>query len=748
VCQDEHVYQHTGSSGSNISPGHGRKLTVHPSTDNVTSAGTGGTYSNGGSAQAGNFRDLRNTAQTLSPNQAHLPVSKVGGNARFDSYDASAHIVSPPGQQGLSPETSISPSNFSPSKSLVDSSTQACDQRLLSPAPQEVFTSNRSTRTRTCTSSNLPPSKSSNGSLLPSPPDGGKDPSSERPETTESEQEPELDSILSHQERGVRKTARFLLSPEEESDALSQGRAQVHEVSDALLGSELGSHYPRKAPILPFNATPNATGPLLSETSNLSSIDSGKPACGFFLKDASVVEGSQKADPDVQEVSAAGGSVEDISEIDTNDDCSEGSVCEGNATSSDAFNLSSAKGLPLRSRRLGLAKNAHYCNESDNDYTSCDSGKSSQVSDGPATQAGEDQDIADKEISEASEETDDTDLAALVQRIGIGHSDSEGFESDPAARPSSLAFCSRPDACSTSEGEDDPSVEEIDTDDSDGDAEEGEVEYLSGLGESDSSEDEETALASGMTTNSTVSPATNIPGRRRFTSEERELIRRTREIGACVRCRFQKIKVRCSFVRGFVCVPALTEQCHPDLNNPTGKCKTCKRFSKTSPKTIHRVPCLRLRITDIVLYRSGGLNLTRRWKSIEMRDIPDRLDMPPLTIEISQNLCDKPFFIKVVRFIPREGDVTARYWTKYLSGKETIQKKELEPYCLLSIHDTANEFRQYTIDNALTSFLHTVQVDCGSEPEGGLIMKTYLAVMSRYMTLHVCALGSPTWRSS
>jgi hypothetical protein len=395
----------------------------------------------------------------------------------------------------------------------------------------------------------------------------------EKPEATESEQEPELDSILSHQGRGVRKTTRFLLSPEEESDSLSQGRVQAHEVSDALLGSELGSHYPRKAPILPSNTIPNTTGPLLSETSNLSPIDSGKPACGFFSRDASVVEGSQNAGPDVQEVSAAGGSVQEISEIDTNDDNSKGSVCEDNATSSDAFRLPSAKKLPLEARCLGLAKDDHYGNESDNDYTSCDSGKSSQVSDGPATQAGEDQDIADKEISEASEETDDTDLAALIRRTGIGHSDSEGFESDPDARPSSIAFRSRPGVCSTSEDEDDPSVEEIDTGDSDEYAEEGEVEYLSGLGESDSSEDEETALAWDMTTNSTVSPATNIPGRRRFTSEERELIRRTREIGACVRCRFQKIKVRCSFVRDFVCpstnktVPSRSQQPDRKMQN-------------------------------------------------------------------------------------------------------------------------------------------------------------------------------------
>lgn len=542
MCRDKHVYQ-SGSSRSDISPDHGRELPPHPSTDNVTSGNTRGTYSNGGSAHAGNFQGLRNTAQTLSPIQARLSAS-IGGNARFDIDDASTHIVSLPGQQGLSSKTLFLPSNFSPSECAVGSSTQACDRRLLSLTPQ-VFTSNRSTRTRTCTSSNLPLSKSPNGSLFPSPPDGGEDPSSEKPEATESEQEPELDSILSRQGRDLRKTNGALLSPEEESDSPSQGCVQAHEFSGASSGEELGPRYPR-APSLPSSAIPNTTGPFHSETTNLSSFGPGKRTCGFFSKDTSVTGGFQDADPDVQEASARGGSVEDVSEIDTNDDNSEVSACEDNATSSSAFKLSSAKLLSLESRRLDITKNVH-CGNSD-----CGSGKSSQVSNGPATQADEDQDVADGEIAESSEETDDADLAALIQKIGIGHSDSEGFESDPDAASSSIAFRSRVDVCSTSEDEE-LSVAEIDTDDDDEDAEEGEVEYLSGLGESDSSEDEETALASDMTTNSTVSPTTNIPGRRRFTSEERELIRRTREIGACVRCRFQKIKVRYSFVRDFVC---------------------------------------------------------------------------------------------------------------------------------------------------------------------------------------------------
>lgn len=65
-----------------------------------------------------------------------------------------------------------------------------------------------------------------------------------------------------------------------------------------------------------------------------------------------------------------------------------------------------------------------------------------------------------------------------------------------------------------------------------------EAEYLSDLYESDDN-------ASGPAISNMPSPPMATSGRRRLTTEERELVRQTREIGACVRCRFQKIKVRC-----------------------------------------------------------------------------------------------------------------------------------------------------------------------------------------------------------
>ena len=189
------------------------------------------------------------------------------------------------------------------------------------------------------------------------------------------------------------------------------------------------------------------------------------------------------------------------------------------------------------------------------------------------------------------------------------------------------------------------------------------------------------------------------------------------------------------------CMTDKTNQCFPDPSNLTGKCKTCKRFSKKSANTIHRVPCLRLKITDLVLYRSGGLNLTRRWTGIEMKDVP-RLDSSVITIEVSQNLCEKPLLMRVVRFQPRDGDVTARYWTDCLLGKETFKKKELAIYCLDSIYNTAEEVRKYTIDNALPAFIHTIKGGCESEPENESVVRTYLTALDRYLNLHVLFLES------
>lgn len=89
-----------------------------------------------------------------------------------------------------------------------------------------------------------------------------------------------------------------------------------------------------------------------------------------------------------------------------------------------------------------------------------------------------------------------------------------------------------------------PQNESIDDDE----LSEEEIEYISDARDTTVEIEDETESPTldipSSSTNSIVSPSeTTSSGKRPLTLEEHEVVRFTREIGACVRCRFQKIKV-------------------------------------------------------------------------------------------------------------------------------------------------------------------------------------------------------------
>ncbi|KAJ4320671.1 hypothetical protein N0V84_005735 [Fusarium piperis] len=207
-------------------------------------------------------------------------------------------------------------------------------------------------------------------------------------------------------------------------------------------------------------------------------------------------------------------------------------------------------------------------------------------------------------------------------------------------------------------------------------------------------------------------------GKRALAPQEREDVKNTRLMGACVRCRLQKIK------------------CYTDKDKPKGECTSCQAVMRESSRLIRFMPCQRLKIADLVLYRCGGLNLTRRWKGIQMRDVSDRLDNKPTVIHVSQGLCRKPLLMRVVRFKPRAGDVTARYWTDSLFGKETFKKKELASYCLQDIVATAEAVERYTVENAIPAFIDALKDGMGKDnKDEECLHKTDLMALKHYMSL-------------
>ncbi|PNP85220.1 hypothetical protein FNYG_01449 [Fusarium nygamai] len=420
---------------------------------------------------------------------------------------------------------------------------------------------------------------------------------------------------------------------------------------------------------------------LESDFNDLLSLDPGRPITGSLSRDEAIASRLQDEDSDLEVWQAA----------------------EGVPAPNTGHDNVSRPGIPPTGIRRALAT-AHSPEPTRPSETS-DEDDTESVDDTCSSFSGSSGADVDERIvqpedrQEGNEESDvDNDLLGQLDEIVANHSDSDCFETHAGPlgiQSSSDSNDSDEEARPQNESSDDDEVSEE------------EIGYISDAHDTNVEIEDETGLAAlnipSSSTNSIVSPSETT------SSGKLPLVLDTLE---------------------------QREVCIIDEQNPEGQCKTCKNFSKTSPKTIHRVPCLRLRIADVVLYRSGGLKLTRRWTGIEMRDVGDRLDTVAVTIEVSQNLCGKPLRMNVVRFRPIDGDVTARYWTDGLLGKETFKKKELANYCLENIYDTAESVRQYTIDNALPAFYHTIQEESESEAGEGPIIRTYLTAMARYLDLH------------
>ncbi|KHN97280.1 uncharacterized protein MAM_04877 [Metarhizium album ARSEF 1941] len=207
-----------------------------------------------------------------------------------------------------------------------------------------------------------------------------------------------------------------------------------------------------------------------------------------------------------------------------------------------------------------------------------------------------------------------------------------------------------------------------------------------------------------------------------FNLQKRKETAETRKRKACLRCGVQKIR------------------CDADQDEVEGSCIPCQSFSRVSKKTLHRVSCFRGKLTDVVLYRKGGLNLTNRWKGTEMKDVGDRVNTDIRSIQITLGISDKPIEIKVVRFRAAATDVVARFWTvrEGERGDEVKKKKDLEPYCLVDIWATASYFEKYIIDNAIATLVkqHTPHKVLQKTPAGqDVIKRTYIAAVNYYLGL-------------
>jgi len=175
---------------------------------------------------------------------------------------------------------------------------------------------------------------------------------------------------------------------------------------------------------------------------------------------------------------------------------------------------------------------------------------------------------------------------------------------------------------------------------------------------------------------------------------------RTRGLKACVRCRMQKI--RCSI----------------DEDNPAGICRTCMAVSK---QKVHYLPCLRHRLTECTLYRTGkapGLEFTFRWPVMKLKDITEWQSSDLRTVLVKSDVCEVPLRLVARKFfpIPRK-DSIHRSWVDPRSGVKKF--KETTPYAIVNMKNAVHDMKEYIATNVWKCMDHFLN---GSDQ---LVKETY-----------------------
>ncbi|KAH6850423.1 hypothetical protein B0I37DRAFT_390553 [Chaetomium sp. MPI-CAGE-AT-0009] len=167
---------------------------------------------------------------------------------------------------------------------------------------------------------------------------------------------------------------------------------------------------------------------------------------------------------------------------------------------------------------------------------------------------------------------------------------------------------------------------------------------------------------------------------------------KTRQIGACMRCHNQRLR----------CFPN-----ELDPTNPLAPCQTCLTVRRHSKKTIHFTPCVRFKMTSMVVYRAGGLGYTERFDHTKVVDVVDYSDGVVYNIEITQGLCQAPMLLQVRRFHPRQTDKT--HWRYRVDDGRAHKSHDTGAFCLADIEETAKKFNEYIDYNAVEGLAEAVK---------------------------------------
>ncbi|KAL5940400.1 hypothetical protein ACKVV1_008069 [Pyricularia oryzae] len=187
---------------------------------------------------------------------------------------------------------------------------------------------------------------------------------------------------------------------------------------------------------------------------------------------------------------------------------------------------------------------------------------------------------------------------------------------------------------------------------------------------------------------------------------ERDLTAETRKVGSCIRCRMQRIR------------------CNIDINDRKGCCLTCKKVANTSK--VWRLPCLRLKINNIVLSKIGqvrGFEWTSRWKdSTVADDISSWASLETRTIHVTEGFTGSSVALRVRQFVPQAGDSLERSWV----GPDGTKRSVHIPHFAVVDMDATKAVLDKYIRNGIWEMCKKV-----IGPSKALIWNTYALALKR-----------------
>ncbi|AEO53179.1 hypothetical protein MYCTH_2294181 [Thermothelomyces thermophilus ATCC 42464] len=157
--------------------------------------------------------------------------------------------------------------------------------------------------------------------------------------------------------------------------------------------------------------------------------------------------------------------------------------------------------------------------------------------------------------------------------------------------------------------------------------------------------------------------------------DSREKTALTRKMGSCIRCRMQRIR------------------CNLDPENEKGPCLSCKKIASSAK--VYRLNCLRLKITDVKLFKPGqvkGQEWTSRWKDSVMDDIGSWEPSQPRVIRVTEGYTGRSVELQVRQFKPQQGDKVKRSWVSKDGRRHEVQ---IPTYAIVNMDDAKASFDKY-----------------------------------------------------